>query len=65
MLVMSSEDYVDAAQRILKLKIVRKQLSEIAVVVIQCCAEEGKFNPYYVHLAAKLIEINPKIKFTF
>ncbi|EAR96171.2 MA3 domain protein (macronuclear) [Tetrahymena thermophila SB210] len=65
MLVMSSEDYVDAAQRILKLKVVKKSSQEVAVVVIQCCAQEKKFNPFYSHLTQKLIEINPKIKFSF
>ncbi|KAL4459343.1 hypothetical protein ABPG74_017956 [Tetrahymena malaccensis] len=65
MLVMSSEDYVDAAQRILKLKVVKKSSQEVAVVVIQCCVQEKKFNPFYSHLTQKLIEINPKIKFSF
>ncbi|KAL4504278.1 hypothetical protein ABPG72_021116 [Tetrahymena utriculariae] len=65
MLVMSSEDYVDAAQRILKLKVVKKSSQEVAVVIIQCCAQEKKFNPFYSHLTQKLIQINPKIKFSF
>lgn len=48
--VMSADDFVDAFQRVIKCGLKGKQLREIAVVVVDCCQQEKKFNQFYVHL---------------
>lgn len=63
MAVMNAEDYLDALQSILKLKINRKQNTDVAVVLVECCAQEQTFNKFYVFLIEKLIEIRKEMKF--
>jgi len=58
MIVMSSEDCVDAASKLLQMKLNKNKLKEIAVVIVECAGNEKVFNKYYVYLAEKLIQIN-------
>lgn len=52
--VMSSEDYVDAYERIQKLHLKNKQERDIPLVVLHCVASEKVYNPFYALLAGKL-----------
>lgn len=52
--VMSSEDYVDAYERIQKLHLKNKQERDIPLVILHCVASEKVYNPFYALLAGKL-----------
>lgn len=52
--LMSSEDYVDACERMQKLKLKSKQEREIPRVVLHCCSSEEAYNPFYALVASKL-----------
>jgi nucleolar MIF4G domain-containing protein 1 len=52
--LMSSEDYVDAYERLQKLKLKSKQEREIPKVILHCCSNEEIYNPFYGLVAAKL-----------
>lgn len=38
---------------------------DVAVTIVECCAQETTFNKYYPILAVKLIEIEKKYAFCF
>lgn len=50
-ILMSSEDYMDAFEKILRLSI--KDQRTVVAVIIHCCLAEKKYNPYYSHVALK------------
>lgn len=52
--IMSSEDYKDAFERLLKLRLKRSQEVEIPRVVVHCACNEKVYNPYYTLLARRL-----------
>ncbi|KAK9488766.1 hypothetical protein V1527DRAFT_493617 [Lipomyces starkeyi] len=52
--IMGSEDYVDANDRLMKLKLKRAQEREIPRVILHCCGNEKDFNPFYVYVASLL-----------
>ncbi|PRP87190.1 nucleolar MIF4G domain-containing protein 1 [Planoprotostelium fungivorum] len=52
-LIMSSEDYFDAFNGLLKFG-GKGQDVEVMYVLIHCCLQEKKYNPYYYHIATKL-----------
>ncbi|GAA5933268.1 hypothetical protein JCM10213_001236 [Rhodosporidiobolus nylandii] len=52
--LMSSEDYVDACERLLQLGLSDVQQREIARVLLQCCGNEKAYNPYYTLVAHRL-----------
>lgn len=52
--LMSSEDYVDACDRMQKLKLKSKQEREIPRVILHCCSNEEAYNPFYALVATKL-----------
>ena len=58
--VMGSEDFADALERLQKLPLADKQDREICRVLIECCLQERAYNPYYETLASKLCERFPK-----
>ncbi|KAL6058150.1 Nucleolar MIF4G domain-containing protein 1 [Balamuthia mandrillaris] len=64
-ILMSSEDYMDAFEKLLKLNLKSKQDREIVYVLMHCCAHERLWNEYYAHLASKLCSFNYNYKFTF
>lgn len=64
MIIMNSEDYLDALQNLLKLKLNHKESKDIAVVLVECCVQEQTFNKFYFFLAEKLVEIKPDLKFS-
>lgn len=59
-IVMSAEDYLDAFEKLLHLGLKNQQEREIIHVLIHCCLQEKKFNPYYAVLAQKFCEHDRK-----
>ncbi|KAK9480362.1 armadillo-type protein [Lipomyces japonicus] len=62
--IMGSEDYVDANERLMRLKLKRVQEREIPRVLLHCCANEKDFNPFYAYVATELCKQHP-IRKTF
>ena len=56
--MVSSEDYIDAFEKLLKLNLKEKQAREIIHVLMDCCLHEKSYNMFYPHLANKLCEFN-------
>lgn len=51
---MSSEDYVDAVDKLMRLKLKGKQEREIVRVLLDCCVQQRIYNPYFSLVARKL-----------
>ena len=64
-IIMSSNDYLEASHNLLKLKLHRKQMREVAVVIVQVCAQEEQFNKFYAYLAENIIRVDSNMKFSF
>lgn len=52
--LMSSEDYVDACDKLERLKLKSKQEREIPRVILHCCCNEEVYNPFYQVVATRL-----------
>ena len=52
--VMSSEDAIDAAEKLLRLNLKGSQEREIVRVIVECCMHEPAWNPYYGLLLTRL-----------
>ncbi|RIA95423.1 hypothetical protein C1645_816653 [Glomus cerebriforme] len=63
--IISSEDYVDAFERLLKLNLKEVQEREIPRVLLHCCGNEKTHNPYYALISQKLCEHDHSFKITF
>ncbi|KND04016.1 uncharacterized protein SPPG_01463 [Spizellomyces punctatus DAOM BR117] len=63
--LMSSEDCVDAFERLLKLNLKDKQEREIVRVLVHCCCQERVYNPYYALVAQKVCQHAHGFKVTF
>jgi len=63
--LMSSEDYVDAFDRLLKLNLTEVQGREIVRILLHCCGNEMTHNPYYGLIAIKLCLHSHSFKVTF
>ncbi|KAJ5069070.1 nucleolar mif4g domain-containing protein [Anaeramoeba ignava] len=63
--VVTSEDYLDSFEKLVKLGLKGKQEREIVRVIIECCAQEKGYNPYYAYLSSKLCEYDHNFKQTF
>ncbi|RUS18583.1 hypothetical protein BC937DRAFT_88599 [Endogone sp. FLAS-F59071] len=63
--LMSSEDYIDAFERLLKLNLTEVQEREIARVILHCAGNEKTHNPYYALIANRLCGHNHSFKITF
>ena len=64
--LMSSNDYLDAFEKIVKLSLkspVKER--EISFVLSMCCLKEPQFNPFYAHVSAKLIRQDRKFRMAF
>lgn len=44
---MTSEDYLDATNKLLKLKLTKNQNKEIPIVLVECAVIEKNYNPFY------------------
>lgn len=63
--IMSSEDYLDAFEKLMKLGLTEVQQREICRVMLQCTGNEKTFNPYYMLVSKRLCEIDHSFKVTF
>jgi nucleolar MIF4G domain-containing protein 1 len=63
--LVSSDDYVDAFQRIVSLKLTSKQERDIAAVVLHCCVQEKVYNPFYALVAQRFISFRHNHLITF
>ncbi|OCT75500.1 nucleolar MIF4G domain-containing protein 1 [Xenopus laevis] len=63
--LMTSEDYLDAFEKLLKLGLKEHQEREIVHVLIDCCFQEKVFNPFYAFLASKFCEYDRRFQMTF
>ncbi|KAI5079664.1 hypothetical protein GOP47_0005143, partial [Adiantum capillus-veneris] len=63
-IVMSGEDYLDAFEKLLRLKLTGKQDREIMRVIVECCLQEKVFNKYYSLLINKLCQHDKNHRFT-
>eukprot|EP00731_Ephydatia_muelleri_P023885 Em0016g156a len=64
-ILMTSEDYIDAFEKLLKLHLNDVQEREIVHVLVDCCLQERAFNPYYAFLGQKLCKFKRSHKVTF
>jgi len=53
--LLTSNDFLDAFDKLVKLSLSAKQGRQIILVVIDCAIAEKVFNPFYLHLATKLL----------
>ena len=63
--LMSSEDYVDAFERLVGLNLKGSQEREISRVLFHCCVQEKAYNPYYFHIAKCFIRQSKQQRLTF
>lgn len=60
---MSSDDYLDASQKLLKLKLNKNQSKEIPLVLVECCLVEKTYNPFYELVARQISTIFKKFPY--
>ncbi|KAH8921552.1 hypothetical protein BT69DRAFT_1221363 [Atractiella rhizophila] len=53
--IMTSEDYVDACEKLLQRKLSETQQREIVRVLLHCCGSEKTYNPYYTLIGHRLL----------
>lgn len=59
-ILMTAEDYQDAFEKIHHLGLKNEQQKEVIYVILNCCIQEKKFNPYYAILAQRLCDSDRK-----
>ncbi|XP_060104043.1 nucleolar MIF4G domain-containing protein 1 [Heteronotia binoei] len=64
-ILMTSEDFLDAFEKLLKLGLKDQQEREIVHVLIDCCLQEKTYNPFYAYLSAKFCEYDRRFQMTF
>lgn len=64
-IIVTSEDYVDACEKLTRFNAKDVKPREIAQVVLHCCQQEANWNPYYSHLSEKLCSLDPRYKISF
>ncbi|KIO34363.1 hypothetical protein M407DRAFT_13520 [Tulasnella calospora MUT 4182] len=62
--LMSSEDYVDACERLGHLKISDQQRPEVVRVLLHCLGNEKAYNPYYTLIAQHLSTSTRSVRFS-
>ncbi|XP_072185139.1 nucleolar MIF4G domain-containing protein 1 [Excalfactoria chinensis] len=63
--LMTSEDFMDAFEKLLKLGLKDQQEREIVHVILYCCLQEKTYNPFYAFLASKLCGYERRFQVTF
>ncbi|KAJ8684428.1 hypothetical protein QAD02_020220 [Eretmocerus hayati] len=63
-ILMTAEDYLDAFEKLHHLGLKDRQEREIIYVILNCCLQEKKFNPYYAVLLQKFCEYDRKYQMT-
>ncbi|KAJ7650126.1 hypothetical protein FB45DRAFT_887044 [Roridomyces roridus] len=62
--LMSSDDYVDACERLSQLNLTEMQQREIVRVLLHCCGNEKTYNPYYTLVCQHLCRSSHSYKIT-
>ncbi|KAI0775209.1 ARM repeat-containing protein [Trametes elegans] len=62
--LMSSDDYADACERLSQLKLTEVQQREIIRVILHCCGNEKQYNPYYALVVQQLCRFSHSHKTT-
>ncbi|XP_023392504.1 nucleolar MIF4G domain-containing protein 1, partial [Pteropus vampyrus] len=63
--IMTSEDFLDAFEKLLKLGLKDQQEREIVHVLVDCCLQEKTYNPFYAFLAGRLCDCERRLQMTF
>ncbi|KAJ2885537.1 suppressor of glycerol defect [Coemansia aciculifera] len=62
--LLSSDDYADAFERLLKLDLKKTQVREAVRVLLHCCGQESAYNPYYTLVAFKMCNYHSSYRLT-
>jgi len=62
--LMSSDDYVDACERLSQLNLTEVQQREIVRVILHCCGNEKSYNPYYALICQHFCRLSHSYKIT-
>ncbi|KAF9485159.1 hypothetical protein BDN70DRAFT_848385 [Pholiota conissans] len=62
--LMSSDDYIDACERLSQLNLTEVQQREIVRVLLHCCGNEKAYNPYYTLVCQQLCRTSHAYKIT-
>lgn len=63
--MMTSEDFLDAFEKLLKLGLKDQQEREIVHILMDCCLQEKTYNPFYAFLASKFCAYERRFQMTF
>ncbi|KAB5578993.1 hypothetical protein PHYPO_G00189430 [Pangasianodon hypophthalmus] len=63
--IMTSEDYLDAFEKLLRLGLKGQQERDIIHVLLDCCLQEKSFNGFYAVLAEKFCAHDRRFQMTF
>ncbi|XP_040022796.2 nucleolar MIF4G domain-containing protein 1 isoform X2 [Gasterosteus aculeatus] len=63
--IMTSEDYLDAFEKLIRMGLKDKQEREIVHVLMDCCLQEKTFNAYYAVLGEKFCSHDRRFQMTF
>ncbi|XP_021046384.1 LOW QUALITY PROTEIN: nucleolar MIF4G domain-containing protein 1 [Mus pahari] len=63
--IMTSEDFLDAFEKLLKLGLKDQQEREIVHILMDCCLQEKTYNPFYAFLASKFCDYERRFQMTF
>ncbi|XP_076017192.1 nucleolar MIF4G domain-containing protein 1 [Genypterus blacodes] len=63
--LMTSEDYLDAFEKLLRMGLKDKQEREIVHVLMDCCLQEKTFNAFYAVLGEKFCSYDRRFQMTF
>ena len=61
-LIMTAEDFMDGAEKLVKLGTKNQMEREVVFVITDCCMQEVEYNPYYAHLANRLAQMDRKYR---
>ncbi|KAI0038012.1 ARM repeat-containing protein [Auriscalpium vulgare] len=62
--LMSSDDFVDACERLAQLSLTEIQQREVVRVILHCCGNEKTYNPYYAFVCQRLCQTSHAYKVT-
>ncbi|XP_052028906.1 nucleolar MIF4G domain-containing protein 1 [Apodemus sylvaticus] len=62
--IMTSEDFLDAFEKLLKLGLKEQQEREIVHILMDCCLQEKTYNPFYAFLASKFCDYERRFQMT-
>jgi nucleolar MIF4G domain-containing protein 1 len=64
-IIVTSEDYIDACEKLTRFDAKDVKPREIAQIVLHCCQQEATWNPYYASLSEKLCSVDPHFRISF